>query len=246
MTEANKTFIESMGTEYLSVSINNDNISLKKIIRIKNQADWFVFHGHGGISGGISTRLLKSLYDRYSWSPDSLNIINKNVDFAIFSCCFAVGISYKEATPKREIHPNSSAITWRNKLGNNTVLLGYSTSIPGTYLTKSLFNFIESLKSWPIYPYNEFYKKQIINFWLSINKDLYFSETNSMHEDLPDVSRDEIIEAYNSILGVTAVYKNQYFFLKKRRGDDFDNANSSYLSDFITAELDIKDFIVDK
>lgn len=163
-----KPFLDKMGYEVINVSCNNQTTDFY----VANQADWFVYIGHGDFSVGALI-LLDRNGNRYAQcapvqpltgsSPnDFFKTVNTNLDFLVLGGCDLV-------TSEVEFSPG---LIWRKMFGSQTVILGYANKTfhrNSSYAISALIDYLDKNLTTIQYPYEDSFKNSIINKWAEIN-----------------------------------------------------------------------------
>lgn len=163
-----KPFLDKMGYEVINVSCNDQTTNFY----VANQADWFVYIGHGDFSVGALI-LLDRNGNRYAQcapvqpltgsSPnDFFKTVNTNLDFLVLGGCDLVTSEVKF----------SPGLIWRKMFGSKTVILGYANKTfqrNSSYAISSLIDYLDKNLPTTQYPYENNFKENIINKWAEIN-----------------------------------------------------------------------------
>jgi len=167
-----KKFLDKMGYEVVSILLKDYQPS----IYVANQADWFIYVGHGDYSKGaimVKDRDNKQYAQCAPIDPipgydlnDFFKTNNINLSFLVIGGCQII---------KADIAP-SPGLNWAKMFGSQTVILGYedytfprNSSYAIYYLTKYLDENNAQIK----YPYiDNNFKNTIIEQWVKINYEL--------------------------------------------------------------------------
>lgn len=166
-----KKFLDKMGYEVVTASFKDYQAN----IYIANQADWFIYIGHGDYTKGALI-IKDRANNRYAqcapvdpipgYDPnDFFKTKNINLNFLILGGCQLIKADVK-FTP---------GLSWGRMFGAQTVILGYADyTYPriASYAVSYLTDYLEKNNANIQYPYEDNFKKDIIEQWVKINYDL--------------------------------------------------------------------------
>lgn len=228
----NKNLLESMGFEVITAIHESQSSNFTAYAYVKNQADWVIMqmHGEQTLGGIVATQYGKPgskpipnpeffptpiPTDIKAQHPNmkELNELKiTNLDFIIFDVCSLLRIEKIQLTGKY----SGGGIYWRNKIGDKTVMLGYSSFIDVNYFVPAqteLTDFVETIKSDIEYPYTEPFKEKIIQKWLDIHKNLFLKKIQ-----LNTLFSENTLKDIQNITECCAIYKNKKYKLKVEPG----------------------------
>ena len=163
-----KPFLDKMGYEIINASYNDQTTSFS----IANQADWFVYVGHGDFSVGALILVDREGKRHAQCAPvqplsgvspdDFFNTKNTNLDFLIIGGCNII-------TAEVAFSPG---LAWRKMFGSQTVILGYSNitfTRNSCYAISALTDYLDENSTSIQYPYKDSFKFNIIKKWAEVN-----------------------------------------------------------------------------